>query len=608
VAVPLLVSRIRFIRLPVVVGEILAGILIGRSGLDLVQTTPTLNFLASFGFTFLMFLSGLEVDFAALAANGGNGSTGRRTVSPIRLALLSFAATIILAVGFGRLFTELGLTSNPLMMGLILTTTSLGIVVPILKERGLTASAYGQTVMVCALLADFTTLILLGVLVAIIRRGVTLDLLLILVLLIAFMLASRLGRKMGRIPVLPRIISELSHATAQIEVRGALALMVIWSVLAEALGMEVIVGAFLAGSILSAASRGQESQLRDRLDAIGYGFFIPIFFITVGARFDLQSLIASRRAVLLVPALILAAYVVKVLPALVFRLAHPWRETLAAGALLSSRLSLIVAAAAIALNLGLITNATHSAIILVAIVTCLLSPVLFSKALPPVTTARREGVVVLGTDQLATLLARRLRATGETVSIIGRDQEQIRRLRKEGFNAIAGNPDKLEVLETAGLHKARALIALANSPELVLSVCSQARGLCQVPEVIARADDPQLAQVLRAENVKVVQPSLAIALAFEGALHFPAAWNVLIDQHDNVEFMDVNLRNPDLADRPMRRLRLPGNALVVGIQRQGEVLVPHGDTVVRRDDVLLLVGSPASLEEARNRLSRPPEV
>jgi Kef-type K+ transport system membrane component KefB len=146
-------------------------------------------------------------------------------------------------------------------MGLILSTTSLGIVVPILKERKLTASLYGQAVLVAALVSDFVTLLLLSLTIAVIGKGLSLDLLLFTVLLALFAAAAKLGPWMTRTPLLRRISEELSHATAQIHVRGAFALMVLWAVLAEALGVEIILGAFLAGAILNISSRGSESNL-----------------------------------------------------------------------------------------------------------------------------------------------------------------------------------------------------------------------------------------------------------------------------------------------------------------------------------------------------------
>lgn len=601
VLVPILLSRITIVRLPVVVGEILAGMVIGQSGFDLVEPTATLAFLQEFGFVLLMFLAGLEVNVDTLLAVG-HANGGARWRRPIPLALLSLSLTIALATGIGLLLAELGLTRNALLMGLILSTTSLGIVVPVLKERRLLATTFGQVVLVNALLSDFVTLLLLSFVITLLSQGLSLDLLLFLLLLAAFLAAVRVGPVLGRLPVLRQITNQFAHATAQLEVRGALALMVAWVVLAQALGVEVILGAFLAGAIISLSRQRGESPLSEKLDAIGYGFFIPLFFILVGTQFDAGALLASPTALALVPLLIVAAYLVKLLPALVLRWLLPWRETLAAGALLSSRLSLIIAASTIALDLGIVTEATNAAVIVVAIVTCTCSPLLFNRILPAAASADRSGVIVCGTNQLATLLGERLRHAAEPITFVGRDQAALERLHQAGFQVACGDPADAEVLAAAGAAEARALVVVTTAAETVLNVCRQAQQRFAIPIVIARVDDAALARALRQIEVQVVQPTLATAFALEGALRFPAAFALLADQNDAVEVIDLDVTHPALADRLLREVRLPGNALAIGIRRHGEILVPHGDTVLRRGDVMMLVGSADAVQQAQRWL------
>jgi Trk K+ transport system NAD-binding subunit len=417
-----------------------------------------------------------------------------------------------------------------------------------------------------------------------------------------FVAAAKLGQWASRVRMLTRVIAELSHATGQIQVRGAFALMVSWVVLAEALGVEVILGAFLAGAIVSLSGRDHESSLYEKLDAIGYGFFIPLFFILVGVNFDLRVLLASGTALILVPLLLVAAYLVKVLPMLLYRTRFSWRETLGAGALLSSRLSLIIATSAIALQLGMITGATNAALVLVAVVTCTVSPILFARLFPGPEPAARQGVIVLGTDQLAVLVGGRLRQDGEQVTFIGTDETQLEHLRRTGFGVARGTPTDEQILEQAGATQAQALIAVSNAPEVVLAVCRLAQTRFQIPTVIARADDAGLAQQLQDLAVRVVQPAMATALALEGAFHFPAAFDMLLNKSDDVDVMDVSLRNPALDGRPLRQVRLPGNALVLGLRRQGDVMVPHGDTVLQYGDILMLVGSPDALRHGRRWL------
>lgn len=597
--VPVLSNRMKWVYLPIVVGEIFAGMIIGKSGFNLVQPTPALDFLAEFGFTFLMFLSGLEINFQELLKVSEEDNGRSYWLHPIPLATTSFLLTMAMAVGIGLGLSQLGITRNGILMGLILSTTSLGIVVPVLKEQILTASRYGQVLLVSAVIGDFVTLLLLSLLVALISGGASMNFMLVMLLLAAFAATVQIGQRIRQLPVVSKTVEELSHATAQIRVRGAFALMVAWLVLSRALGIEVILGAFLAGAFMSLITSGRESVLREKLDAIGYGFFIPIFFIKVGTNFDLGALLASKSAILLVVVLIVAAYLVKIIPALLFRTLFSWRETLAAGILLSSRLSLIIAAGAVALNLNLISTATHSAIILVAVVTGTLSPVLFTKMMPTPSRKEREGTIILGASQLAAFLGERLRKTGESTTFVAGDNRQAQRLRKMKFKVLVGDPDDEQVLDQAGAPHASALIAISDKPEVVLKACQLAKNQFAIPDVIALADEPKAARQLEELGVRVVRPAMATALALEGALHFPAAFEMLMDLSYGVELIDAVLLNRSLLGLPLRKLRLPGDVLVLGVKRAGEALIPHGDTVLQKGDVLMLVGTIEALHEAK---------
>ena len=605
-AVPLAVRQIdRFVHLPIIVGEIIAGIIVGRSGFNLIHETAILKFLADFGFIFLMFLSGLELNLAALRQPQNGGQKVFFWRRPAGLAGLAFVLTLLLAMGAGFVFWKADMTRNPLLMGMILSTTSLGMVVPVLKERELMSRPYGQCLLITTLLSDFIPLLLLGLLISILTQGFTLNLFLFLVLLLVFVGGAKVSRWANRHTLTRHILEELSHATAQIRVRGAFALIVLWVVLAGWLGTQAILGAFLAGAIIAQTRRGPQSVFEEKLDAIGYGFFIPIFFIIIGARFDLPALTESPSALWLTPLLIGLCYAVKLLPALCFRCLFSWRESIAGGLLLASRLSLIVAASAIALDMKLITQATNSAIILVAIVTCTISPVLFNRLLPRQKGKKRTGTIILGTDFLAEMLGKRLLHDGETVTFIGRDVARLEKLRESGFSVVIGPPEQETVLTQAGAEHARALVALSNDPELIVRVGRYGRERFQIPSVVARAEIPDQVKMLQSLNVQVVQPALAMALALEGALHFPTALSMLTDRSDEFDLVDAPLGNPELIDAPLRQVHLQGQAVVLGVRRRGEdeVIVPHGDTVLRAGDVLMLCGHPKMLEEARRWIS-----
>ncbi len=178
---------------------------------------------------------------------------------------------------------------------------------------------------------------------------------------------------------------------------------------------------------------------------------------------------------------------------------------------------------------------------------------------------------------------------------------RLEKLREAGCTVVTGPPDDEQVLRAAGAERARALVAVSSDPGVVARACRQARDVFQMPSIVARADEQEQVRTLQALGVQVVQPAMAMALGLEGALHYPAAFSALIDKSDQFDFADAPLRNPALLDRPMRQLHLPDKALVLGIRRrrEGEVIVPHGDTILRADDVLMLCGAPEAMEEAR---------
>ena len=292
--VPIVLSHFKKLRLPIVVGEILAGILIGRSGFGWVENhDPALDLLAEFGFVFLMFLSGMEIDFSSLGfgrPKTPDANVKKRQISPLAIGGLSFGLTLVFSCAVGYSLFHLGYVSDVWMMALILSTTSLGVVVPVLKERGLSAGRYGQTLLVASLIADFATMLLITVDVAILSHGLTLDILLIGILFLVFLIFYRFGNVIfNQIPGVRRVFEELSHATAQIKVRAAFTMMLIFVVLAEVLGAEIILGAFLAGAIVSLLRRPEDEDLSHQLEAIGFGFFIQWVFVQFKLLFQLLA-------------------------------------------------------------------------------------------------------------------------------------------------------------------------------------------------------------------------------------------------------------------------------------------------------------------------------
>lgn len=599
VVIPIVLSRIKRFKLPIVVGEILAGVVIGVSGFNLIEHSETLDFLAEFGFAFLMFLSGLEVDYSLLLQMPkGNNGWQDRLLQPLPLSLIMLTLTVIMATGFGMILAQTGMISSPLLIGLILSTTSLGIVAPVLKEKGILNDGYGQMILVAASIADFVTLLLLTIVLAAESEGLTLDLLLIPALLLLFIAFARLGVFVSRFKALNNLLDELSHATAQIRVRLAFALMVAWVVLAEAFGVEVILGAFLAGAIAGLVQESDDTDSQEKLDAVGYGFFIPIFFIMVGVNLDLRTVFGSPQALILIPILLAVAYVIHLVPALLLKLRYSWRESLAGGMVLSALLSLTIAASAIAVEIGAITPEMEGVIVLVAIGTTFISPLLFDRLYQKEEEVKREGVIVVGSSQMTELLATRLQ---DNLTIISRDADALANLAEAGFQTRHGSAADEEQLRAAGAENALALIIL--SQDILLEVATLGRQTFNIPTVAVSVNDTALVPELQALDVRIVQPALAVAMALEGAVRFPTAFDVLLHATDAVEIREIKIRNDKFATVPLRRLHLPGDALILSIRRDDTIMVPDGHTRLQKWDSVSLIGSPGCIDAATNMLA-----
>lgn len=583
---PLLISRLPGIRLPVVVGEIIAGMIFGQSGFGLIQPNEWLEMLSTLGFVYLMFLSGLEIDISVLGAvptdTGGSGWK-RMLAIPAVAGAAMFALTLALAALAGYGLTAFRLARDPWIMGLILSTTSLGIVVPVLKERGIINSGYGQAILVAALVADFVTMLAISVYVVILTSGLSLNVLLVLVLLGAGLAVYRaaLALRQGEAG---RVMRSLAQATSQVPARGALMLAFVFIALAETLGIEAILGAFMAGAIVSLLVGEEDEDLIHKLDAFGYAFFVPIFFINVGANFDLPALLSGGSSLLLVPLLLVVAYAVKLLPSLVFAPGYGTRAALALGMLTSSRLSLIIAASAIGLQIGAISSGTNAAIVLVAIVTCTVSPLLFSRmapALPP----PREGVLIVGSSTEAKVLGRQLQARGMPVY-----QVPTRDFHNGAF-------------KINGAGNAHALAALTSDDDANLAICREAQAL-DIPVMVAQVQSVQNNPAFHALGAHPVNPALATAAVFEGMLANPSAMSLLTENHENMSLAELIVTNRALDGRALRELRLPHDALVIMIVRGGERLIARGDTRLRRGDIVTMVGSPFALEQAARLLRK----
>ncbi|MFC2016014.1 monovalent cation:proton antiporter family protein, partial [Chloroflexota bacterium] len=475
-------------------------------------------------------------------------------------------------------------------------------------ERGLTTKPYGQALLIAAVIADFATMLLVSVYVVVRTEGLSPQVLLVLLLFGAFLTVYRMAKLAHRrLPGLG-FLDNLSEATAQIDVRGAFAVGLAFIALAQGLGVEMILGAFLGGALISLLGDRHGSDLRHRLDVIGFGFFLPMFFIMVGVRFDVRALLASPSGLLLLPVLVLLAYAVKVIPALVYRLGYSRREALAGGALLSSRLSLIIAVAAIGLQMGSIDAATNSALILVAIVTSTFSPLMFNGLVPAVSATRGKFVIVASGHE-SDLLAKRVADHGEQVTVVVPDSghplsdEKPGRLpdRTRGPVVMMGDTCDVELWESLDPDAIQAVAVLLPEDDANLDVCRLLRERVGIGSVVSLVHDATRTREFTALGIRVVNPSVSPVVELENLMLYPTVSSLMADLEDEHDVAEVWLNCAEMAGRPLKELDLSDGAMVILVRRNGDVIYPRGNTVLQLGDQLTLVGSLEAVRDLARR-------
>lgn len=363
--VPLLLGFFPGVRIPAVVLEIVAGIVVGPSVLGWVEADQAVQVLAVLGLAFLLFVAGLEVELDRLRGRS------------LRIASAGFGLTFALALGASLLLDVAGLVESPLLVAVILSATSLGVVVPVLKDAGEAGSEFGQLVIASSSIADFGAVIMLTLLFSGEAAGAGAKLLLLGgIVMLAAVVGVGLARA-GRAVRVSAVLRRLQDTTAQIRVRGAVVLLVGFVAVAERLGLETILGAFLAGAILSIVDRDRlmtHEHFRLKVEALSFGFLVPVFFVASGLRFDLGALFDSPSSVIRIPLFLAALLVARGIPALLYRPAVGSRKTVAAALLQATSLPFIVAAAQIGMELGLMEAATGAALIAAGLLSVLALP------------------------------------------------------------------------------------------------------------------------------------------------------------------------------------------------------------------------------------------
>jgi Kef-type K+ transport system membrane component KefB len=364
VAVPLLLGLVPAVKVPAVVLEILGGVLVGPAVLGWVHLDAAVRVTADLGLGFLLFMAGYEIDLRRF---------DRRVLTLVGRA---FAASVALALLVAYGLELAGQVRDGLLVGITLMATSLGILVPILKDAGQTETFFGHLTLAAGSVAELAPLVLLSVFFSASSDNPSVELGLLAAFVGLTVLVAAAAGRLREWEPLRELVHRLEDTSSQLRVRLVITFALAFAVVAEHFGLATILGAFLAGIIVrrSGESPASHEVLKGKLEAIGFGFLIPVFFVTTGAGLDIDALFGSTRAIVLVPVFLLALLVVRGLPALLYIRAVGRTQALAAGFMQATSLTFIVVATIIGVETNHQRSSTATALVIAGLLSVIIYP------------------------------------------------------------------------------------------------------------------------------------------------------------------------------------------------------------------------------------------
>ena len=600
-AAPVLLSLFRISKVPTVIAEIVLGYVLGHFMLDHIseESMRVLDFLALAGFIFLMFLSGLEINVDQITA-----SFPRKKITlsgflknPLLVGISHFLLAMALSYLSTIALSHIIHIPNLWYFSLIMVTTSVGIILPVLKNRGEIAGHYGQMIIIAAAVADIFSIILFSFTAFTLKHGFKPELLYIFVLFFALYIFSIIGRRLKQIPFIKKMSYQFSHSALQIRVRGTILIILGFVVMAQFIGEEeVLLGAFLSGLLLSSFLHKERSLLIVKMDGMGFGFFIPIFFVMVGMKFDTSAFAEFDTSLLwFLVALLGVLFLVKIIPSMLWVRLFGFRRALAGGFLMSSRLSLIIAASAIGLELGVISEGINASFILMAVITCLLSPIIFNQINPRNILSGNKTIIV-GGSSTAVLLARRLHVHGKKSIIIEKDFDRCRDIRNKGLNVILDDGLQAGIYRELHLHKSNYVVLECGDDRTNHKIASLLRGQFQHENIISRVTNKNWESKMKLLNVDTVDQRRVLATTIENLILRPNTYHDLVESFDNYSVEEIRITNSDLDGKQIKEVPFHSEAILMMIKSGNSLSIPHGNTYLRKGDILHVFGTNAALE------------
>lgn len=593
--IPIAMARFKVSSVPTAVAEIVAGILLGKSAFNIVQETSSLTLLSSLGVIILMFLSGMEINFDLFKK--APGQKKRDPKSSVSIAVLSFTAVIITAFILGVILYFMGLFSDILLATILFSTIALGVVIATLKEKEILGRPMGQTILLTAVLGEVIPMLALTFYASIYGHNAGRLWLIVLLFLAAIILLRRFRQ--------PYVwFNNVSKATTQLDIRLAFFLIFTLVTVAESVGAENILGAFLAGMVMKLLEPSEATQ--EKLTSIGYGFFIPIFFIMTGVRLDLKSLFANKTALALIPILVACFIIAKLPTTLIYRRRFNARNSFAGGFLTVTTITLVLPSLQVAKNLHAITSTQSDAFILAAVIVCVLAPIVFNSTYKlNKEDLVKERVVIVGANTLTVPVAQQLSHNWYVVRMLTDNQDNYKT-----FNSEVNDLKYIEEIDEQALDAGKyfdtdvMVLGFRNdNKNYQMAVLAKKHG---VKRVIASVQNPKVStdhiDELNRLGVEIFNSFVVQNSVLRSLIESPSVFEMLMSAHSGL--FEVTIHNQRYVGIELRSLPFIDQITVSRIYRKHKPISPSGDTVLEYGDHILYTGPYEIVNEVRQRLGR----
>ena len=606
--VPMVLSFLRISRIPTVIVEILVGFLVCRPLIMQFsrETIKVIEFIGLTGFIMLMFFSGLEIDVNKILQSISlkKLNYGKIRKNPFYIGLLLFLCTLLLCYGITVGISGFFEIKNLWYFSLIMVTTSVGIILPILKSREEINTEFGQIIISTAAMADILSILLFTLTAFIIKNGYQAEIFFIVAIFIVFYIFYRIGIRLKNIEFFKKITYQMAHAELQIRIRGTILILLIFVVISQLIDVEaVLLGAFLAGLLLSVFLYKARSLLLIKLDAIGYGFFIPVFFIMVGAQFNPSALKEfDNNLWFFLIILLLSLYLVKVIPALFLKNIFGTKKAISGGVILASRLSLIIAASKIGLDLKIISPGMNACFIIMAVVTCFLSPVLYN-LLNPKNIFDMGKIVVVGGSSTSAILLRRLKLHGKPAIIIEESKKRYQDILLKGLNAVHGDGLDENIYNEIKLSHTDFVVVLTGDDEKNMKIVNMLKTKFTHERVISRSKTSEVELEMLRLGVDVIDASHVMATTIENLILRPTTYQAMVETFDSFIVEEITVSNKEIDRQLVKDIPFHTDGSLLLMKRGHDMYVPHGNTQIRLNDHVVVFGTNIAVNMIKRKLT-----